>query len=405
MRRRSTIAGLLLAVASLVTVSQVYPDPEPSPRPLLVSSTAGSTVLTAMPDGNGCWTSNPYTICETLTDPKDLFISPGAITAPHIPGTPCWSYDSYVIRSETVPFEACTAVPSTTTTEPPTPTTTTEPPPAPVTTPPPATTVPSGVQFVEPFDTPASLDRFDFAVHHAWTFGATKNTWAADHDLSCSPPTLRRTVTNPTRSDDGKTYYRGMIEPTSYWCREHLMTTFNTNHYAQVDFAPKQTFTNVDRVCWAQNRTAMGSRHWTQLVIVPASTFSANNNRLDYVASRFSPSGPGKYGIHPTDATLLVEFGKGVPRVQVGQQVFDSQGLAWNAGSDRSTRYQHCVIDTGAGLRIEISKAGGTEVFTRNGSIPDGPVKVIFQQDLYNPDKANDATGEYTVHWDGIFIE
>lgn len=369
-------------------------------EPLIVSTATGDTVLVAQPDGAGCWSSPPYTICENPTG--DLNVTPGAVTAQQIAGTACWTFDQYVVRPQTVPFTACTPAPPTTV-----PPTTTVPP-ATTTSPSTTTTVAGGSGFVEPFDTLASLDRFDFAVHHAWTANATRTSWSADHDIGCGGANTTRTIVNPTTA--GTTYYPGMIGPTSYWCHPaganpHLMTAFNTLHYAQVDFAPKPVLTDINRVCWDQSRTAMGSRHWTQLAVVPLSTFTANNNRLDYVASRFSPTGPGKYGLHPVDETLLVEFGKGVPRVQVGQQVFDSNGLAWNAGSNRTTRYQHCVIDTGSGLRIEIGRDGGTEVFQRGGGIPDGPVKVIFQQDLYNPDKANDATGAYTVHWDNILID
>ncbi len=258
--------------------------------------------------------------------------------------------------------------------------------------------------FMETFDTPASLDRFDYAVHHAWTANPTDDTWIGDHDTSCGAPEPGRTITNPTRID-GKTYYPGMRDPVVYWCREHMMTTFNTNHYAQVDFAPKQEFDDVDRICWDQNRTDLGSRHWTQLVVVPLDTFEANNGRFDYVASRFSPDGPGKYGIHPTDETLMVEFGKGKPRVQIGQSVQDINGLAWSAGSDKATRYEHCVENTGTGLRVTIDGGTGPEVYNYQGSIPSGGVRVVLQQDLYNPDKSPGVANAYTLHWDNLIID
>jgi hypothetical protein len=260
---------------------------------------------------------------------------------------------------------------------------------------------------VETFDTPASLDRFDFAVHHAWTANDTDETWVGDHDTSCGAPEPGRTVRNPTRVDDGKTYYPGMRNPVAYWCRVHMMTTFNTNHYAQVDFAPKQTFEGVARVCWDQNRTDLGSRTWTQVVVVPLDTFDANRGRFDYVASRFSPDGPGKYGIHPTDETLMVEFGQGAPRVQVGQAVDDSAGHGWNAGSDKATRYQICFENAGSNqLRVTQGRAGGgADVYTLRGQIPTGDVKVIFQHDLYNPDKAPGVDNGYTWHWDNIIVE
>jgi hypothetical protein len=258
--------------------------------------------------------------------------------------------------------------------------------------------------FVETFDTPESMERFDYAVHHAWTANSTDETWIGDHDTNCGAPEPGRSIANPTRDDDDTTYYPDMRDPVAYWCREHLMTTFNTNHYAQVDFAPKQVFDDVTRVCWNQNRTDLGSRHWTQLVVVPLETFEANNGRFDYVASRFSPEGPGKYGIHATDETLLVEIGRGDPRVQVGQRVDDGPG-GWDAGSDKATRYQICVEDTGRDLQITFETDGSPDVYQRNGRIPAGPVKVILQQDLYNPDKDPGVANGYTVHWDDLIID
>ena len=258
--------------------------------------------------------------------------------------------------------------------------------------------------FVETFDTPESMDRFDYAVHHAWTAQDTDETWIGDHDMNCGPPEPGRTIDNPTRVDDGTTYYADVRDPVVFWCREHLMTTFNTNHYAQVDFAPKQTFEDVTRVCWRQNRTDLGGRMWTQLVIVPLATYESNDGRFDYVASRFSPEGPGKYGIHATDETLLVEIGTGDPRVQVGQRVDDGGG-SWDAGSDKATRYQICVEDSGRDLEITFETDEAPDVYRREGRIPSGPVKVIFQHDLYNPDKDPGVSNGYTVHWDDLIID
>lgn len=398
-RRRKIIlaaAGLMAATTIMLMVAQ-----SDSTAPLVVSTRSGETVLVAQPEGAGCWVSSPYTICENASG--DLNVTPGSVIATKIDGTPCWEYDVNVVRPEVVTFAACT--PPTTTTDVPTTTvagtTTTVTP----TTTPTTTTPPSGAGFVETFDTPDSLDRFDWAVHHAWTFGATKQQWPGDHNLACDDATTTRTVNNPTTV--GVTYAPDLRAGVVYWCRQHMMTSFNTNHYAQVDFAPKPVITDVNRVCWDQNRTNLGSRHWTQLAVVPLSTFTANNNRLDYVSSRFSPSGPGKYGLHPTDSTLLVEFGRGKPRVQIGQAVQDINGLAWSAESDRRVRYQHCVVNTGTGLRIEIANGIGintAEVYNYSGRIPSGPVRVIFQHDLYNPDKSPGTPNAYTWHWDNITI-
>lgn len=260
-------------------------------------------------------------------------------------------------------------------------------------------------EFVETFDTPESLDRFDYAVHHAWIANETDDVWVGDHDLDCGPPEPGRTIANPTSVDDGKTYYPGMRDPVVFWCREHMMTTFNSDHYAQVDFSPKQIFEGVSRICWNQNRTDVGSRMWTQVAVVPLDTFEANDERFDYVASRLKKNGPGAFGIHPTDETFMIELTDGGSRAQTGQFVDDNSSGNW-VTSDKKTRYQVCVDDLeNHNVRMEMEHDTGVQVRTLEGSIPDGPVRVVFQHDLYNPDKDEGVANGLTWHWDDIIIE
>jgi hypothetical protein len=355
------------------------------------------------------------TVSAASSPSLTLFADSGAVVQvlPEIDGTPCWDAGEYVVAPEGVTFDECTAptVPPTTTSPPATTVPPTTQPPPTTTEPPITTTPPADVQFVESFDTEASLDRFDYQVHHAWTANSTKAAWPGDHDTSCGGAGTLRQVNNPT-AIDGQTHYPGMGPDVGvvYWCQPagadaHMMTSFNTSHYAQVNFAPKPTFNDVNKVCWDQNRTNLGSRHWTQLVVVPLDTFAANGDRLDYVASRFSPTGPGKYGIHPRDETLLVEFGRGKPRVQIGQSVQDINGLAWSAGSDKAARYEHCVENTASGIRVTIDGGTGPIAYNYQGSLPSGDVRVILQQDLYNPDKAPGTPNAYTWHWDNIIVD
>jgi hypothetical protein len=258
---------------------------------------------------------------------------------------------------------------------------------------------------VETFDTPASLDRFDYGLHHTWIANTVHQSWIGDHDDNCGPPEPGRVIENPTRL--GTTYYpdMGPDEGIVYWCREHMMTSFNTPAYAQVDVSPKQVFDDVTRVCWDQNRTDVGPRMWTQVVVVNTDTFNANNGRFDYVAARLSRTGPGAFGIHATDDTFLAELADGGSLVQTGQSVDSSNGGRWTT-TDKGKRYQICVEDLGNGnVRMEMEHDSGVQVRTLRGSMPDGPARVIFQHDLYNPDKDSGVANGYTWHWDNIIIE
>lgn len=264
----------------------------------------------------------------------------------------------------------------------------------------------SVVAFAESFDDPSSLDRFEYGVHHAWIANPTAMTWTGDHDESCGAADTVRTITNPTRSDDGTTYYAGMGPDVGvvYWCRDHVMTSFNTGHYAQVALSPKQTFDAIDRICWDQNRTDLGSRNWTQLVVVPLDTYEANGGRLDYVSERLGQDGPGQFGIHPIDETFLMEFTDGGTVAQTGQFVVIDATDNWNT-TDRAKRYTVCVDDLEDGtVRVELERDDGVQVRVVEGSVPDGPVRVVFQHDMYNPDKDPGIPNGYTWHWDDVVI-
>ena len=263
----------------------------------------------------------------------------------------------------------------------------------------------TGSQFVESFDDPSSLDRFDYGIHHAWVAVDTDMTWNGDHGPDCGPPDPGRVVHNPT-AIDGKTYYPGMRGESVYWCNGHLMTTFNSNHYAQIDFSPKQVFDDVNRVCWDQNRTDMGTRQWTQVVVVPLATFDANNGRMDYVASRLATNpGPGDFGIQPTGDTFLMELTDGGSITQVGQSTDANYSGNWTT-TDKKARYTICVEDQNNGtVRIELENDTGVQVRILDGALPPGPARVIFQDDTYNADKDMGVPNAYTWHWDNIVID
>ena len=54
-------------------------------------------------------------------------------------------------------------------------------------------------------------------------------------------------------------------------------------------------------------------------------------------------------------------------------------------------------------VSISQQRATGTVTYTTPGAFPNGPVRVIFQDDTYDADK-HGGTGLYTWHWDNITI-
>jgi hypothetical protein len=86
-------------------------------------------------------------------------------------------------------------------------------------------------------------------------------------------------------------------------------------------------------------------------------------------------------------------------------------GGAGSAGlADKAARFQHCMVDNGNGT-ITLSQArpgGGVATSTVGGDLPNGRVRVVFQDDNYDPDKhgGTSTAGDprYTWHWDNIQI-
>jgi hypothetical protein len=274
----------------------------------------------------------------------------------------------------------------------------------------------AATEFYESFDTAASLDRFDFALHNPVPFKEPIRSWPGDHDTSCGPPSTTRTVRMPGNRTpgDGKIYTKGRaaVGETVYWCapggdssKAHFMTAFATIDYAQITFAPKQTFDNVRRVCWDQNMTDLGIRKWTQVVVVPQSIFDANGGRMDYVTPRLD-AGPASFGTKLPNNVFLMEVLGG------------STNIHWNGGdyndfhgfttTDKMRRFTTCVTDLENGtVQIELERENSVERRTLPGAFPNGPARVIFQDDTYNnpksPPKLNVPTPT-TWHWDNIVV-
>lgn len=258
--------------------------------------------------------------------------------------------------------------------------------------------------FVETFEHPSSLDRFRWQIHHSPNFASTPSTWLGDHDLSCGPPSSTRTIKLPPEGPDPG--------DTAYWCAPggpgtgHLMTTFSSSGYAQVGFSPDQKFSHVGKVCWDQNMTNLGNRKWTQVVVVPEAAFQNNDQRLDYVKVDIQgPNRPGASGVKLTPSVFLFSMVDGSTATYTGQNIFDVDFRGYK-NSDKMRRFTTCITDLEDGrVRIELERENSTEVRTLDGAFPDGPARVIFQDDTYNSTKAAASVpNPFTWHWDNILI-
>ena len=348
------------------------------------------------------------------TQPPVTTVAPPASTTPPV----------------TTPTPPTTTPPTTTpptTTAPPTtaapPVTTTAPP----TTTPPTTAPPTDVQFFEGFDTAGSMDRFDFNVFHRnielqGFSGFSGGSWRADHaDLGngkCGGP--KSTRTSRFNANDSQAT---RIENSAYWCdvppadvsTSHMMTSMgDVDNYSIVSFSPNQVFDSVNSMCVEVNLTDLGSRQWLKFGVVSEARYNST------VPGRFNnaPGAPGflvsdvKASDLPTNLddgeVFVASWGGGLSGgadpngLKIGNQ---RTNAAFDVQKDVATRYPVCLTDNGNGT---VTFDAGPASATVDGSFPDGPVRVVFYDHSYTPDKApaegHPFGGKYTFHWDNVSV-
>jgi hypothetical protein len=278
-------------------------------------------------------------------------------------------------------------------------------PPAPPPPPPPAPPAPvtPGGQFTATFETAGDfVNRFVTWVgndpHPSTNDGIT--SFPGDHDAGCSGPDQQRTVhvTNPA-----ELYW--WCAPGNDAAKGHVMTALDTLNYGIVSFSPNQQFSNVSRVCWDLNETDLGGGKWANVILVPEATYRANAPRLDYVTAGFNTDGgPGDFNLQGFDVFGVKVFRGTMMLFRGDTTLFQSQDT-FTTGTDRASRFQHCMIDNGNGtITLSQDRPGGRVSYTARGSFPDGVVRVIFQDDNYNTVKHDGIAGFKTWHWDNITI-
>jgi hypothetical protein len=358
----------------------------------------------------------------------------GSFTVTSTPTPPTTTTPTTVAPTTVAPTTAApttaaptTAAPTTaapTTTRPPTTTaapTTTRPPTttaAPTTTPPASTAPPAGLDFSEDFATTAAFyQRFD----HGWsgqdpaTWPASSNprlNWLGDHDMACgNPMDTARTVTI-TKGAAGKEGVFYPCLPGGDPAKGHVMTSVNTEGYNIAWFSPKQYFNNVTRVCWDQNMTQLGGGKWTQVVLVARADAEKYNNDLGFTGPGFTdPNGPSTDSF-PSNATGGAKMFQGGFDIWRGNNETGSMS-GGGTTTDKAARFRHCMVDNENGT-VTLTQArpnGTTATQTVSGDLPDGEVRVVFEDDSYNPDKHFDdslhppaGSHLYTWHWDNIQI-
>ena len=249
-----------------------------------------------------------------------------------------------------------------------------------------------------------------------------KNTWHGDHNMACGAPTTSREV----HAENHDQYF--------WWCAPgndarngHVMTAQNTTGYGIIAFSPDQDFNDVKKVCWDINSTDLGGGKWTNVIIIPASEYVLHPNlnskpnregegpyRLDYTSIGFnSDNGPGDFNVQANDLQPGNSIW-GLKNFRGVLQLFRNDEVIFSSGapvftSDKAARYAHCFYNNpDNSLIITRNRPDGRfdRYIVRNMQIPSGKVRVIFQDDNYDPPKRGGYDpNNLTWHWDNILIE
>lgn len=289
---------------------------------------------------------------------------------------------------------------------------------------------PPGAAFSERFEDPSAFDqRFVYDVgnyvepyrgsntprtdDYLRAGGDTPAFTHGDHNMACGDPaTTSRTLDNA--DPDLRKYFWACL-PGNDPAKGHLMTGFDTTGYTVVSFSPNQSFTDVTKVCWDINATEEGGGKWTNMIIVPEALYQQFAPRMDYVRFDFNnQNAPGDFNIqqadHPGARFLGVTDFRGTQFVYNGDQLLDHPGGdTSHTTTDKAARYQHCFERTDAThAKLTVQRPDGpASVYNVNvGSAwPTGPVRVIFQDEMYDPPKREGYDPSHvTWHWDNIQI-
>ncbi len=269
---------------------------------------------------------------------------------------------------------------------------------------PPVTTVPpvspgGQIEFSESFDNDTGLDRFDLGVYHRnlddlnWP-GGSGGSWTGDHDVNCGSPDTQR----PLRLDVGDSAATRRAN-SFYLCKNHLMTSMGeVDNYSVVWFSPKQVFSSVSSVCFDVNLTDLGTRQWWKVGVVKSSAFDNGSFLVSDIPSSNLPTSLSTSNL--LAATWGGQGSAGYPggKMKIGDTKTDVESNP--SPNDKATRHQVCLVDNG-NRTVTFTVAGVSA--TVAGSFPSGPVRVVFYDHNYTPDKDGRPAG-HTWHWDNVVV-
>lgn len=358
------------------------------------SAIAVGTALLAGTDNDAHPTARAATAADCILigpyGDADIYACPREVT----PSTEPASTSSTSPASSSTAAPTSTAVPTTTAPAATTSTTSSAP----------STSSPAtGTLFSETFATASALERFDFQLR---TYGPSvvAQTFRGEHDSECHGPDTYRTIQGGQAatgymdvSKTGLVYHCGGAVANG-----HMMTALSTPGIAILAFSPKATFTDITKVCWDQNMNNLGGGKWANVLVVPAQDVTARGGNLTYTAALANGIGDPQFRQPPPANAYDFTWLTGTIYSQ-GQEVAWKSYVPGGMAASSAPRFRICLQDRGG--TIVIQRPDQTVDTYRVGArFPAGPVRVIWQDASYDPDKHGGSVNTLTWHWDQLEI-
>lgn len=268
-----------------------------------------------------------------------------------------------------------------------------------------------------------AMNSLEVGVHHRDPFVVSQTTWQGDHastgGVNCSALEQTRTI-HRDRPEDS--IY--MCHPGGDPAKGHVMTSVgDTSGYSWAWMMPKATFDDVVEVRWDVNITDLGTRQFTEVMIIPADNWTVD------------PSPMSSYDDGVASLPCLQEIFKfpcvdAAPRYAdwdaIGASTFEQQLIIATpdgrevaapgapesdpARTSIRERRTHFFRDNGDGTVTfgQEQSDGSYLTVTSAGAFPAGAVRVVFKDHNYTPLKSENGFpyghATFTWHWDDLTV-
>ncbi|MGE4131211.1 MAG: hypothetical protein AB7F86_06205 [Bdellovibrionales bacterium] len=223
-------------------------------------------------------------------------------------------------------------------------------------------------------------------------------SWKGDYDLMGGGPGTERTLSSQPNNFH--------VDQLNYMAHDHWMTSMgDVDGFSILWFSPAKAFQNVGLIEFDVSLPNLGARQWWEVSVVSDSVYKSMGNggvpTSKIPAHIRSEIGAASVNGSVEDSGILVFTYSGPMGYPGGLRIGAVGGADSNPSpNDKFKRHKASIKDNGDGT-VTFTVAGRS--FTRRAAFPTGPVRIVFSDHNYTPDKDGVPLG-HTWHWDNIRV-